>query len=117
MQWPDQPLAYVLRPDDEAGQPGAFGAEELVAVISLFVGPDGPARFRKFATAPAWQGRGLGSALRHLIAAAAAQGARTLRGAARQNTLGFNAHFGRRPADDVFYKGPVAYVQLQMLLA
>jgi GNAT superfamily N-acetyltransferase len=56
--WPDQSLAYVQLPDDDAGQHfGAFEAEELVAVISLFVGADGTARFRKFATHPAWQGR------------------------------------------------------------
>jgi GNAT superfamily N-acetyltransferase len=78
--WPDKPLAYVQLPDDAAGQHfGAFVAGELVAVISLFVGTDGVARFRKFATDPAWQGRGVGTALlRHLIAVAQAQGASQL---------------------------------------
>ncbi|MDJ0366931.1 hypothetical protein QMK33_17410 [Hymenobacter sp. H14-R3] len=53
--WPAKPLAYVQPPDDAAGQHfGAFVAGALVAVISLFVGPDGVARFRKFATDPAW---------------------------------------------------------------
>jgi GNAT superfamily N-acetyltransferase len=76
--WPDQPLAYVQLPDDAAGQHfGAFEEEELVAVISLFIGPDGVARFRKFSTAVAWQGRGIGSALlRHVMAAATAPRAR-----------------------------------------
>lgn len=116
--WPDQPLAYVQLSDDDAGQHfGAFEAEELVAVISLFVGPDGTARFRKFATAPAWQGRGLGSALlRHTIAAAVAQGARTLWCDARQNTLAFYARFGLQPEGEVFYKGPIAYVRLRLIL-
>ncbi|MGI4743860.1 MAG: GNAT family N-acetyltransferase [Janthinobacterium lividum] len=117
--WPDQRLSYVQLPDDAAGQHfGAFEAEELVVVISLFVGPDGTARFRKFATALAWQGRGLGSALlRHTIAAAAAQGARTLWCDARQNTLAFYARFGLRPEGNVFYKGPIAYVRLRMVLS
>lgn len=116
--WPDQPLTYVQLPDDEAGQHfGAFEAEELVAVISLFVGPDGTARFRKFATAPAWQGRGLGSALlRHTIAAAVARGAHTLWCDARQNTLAFYARFGLQPEGEVFYKGPIAYVRLRLIL-
>jgi hypothetical protein len=57
--WPDKPLAYVQLPDDAAGHHfGAFAQGALVAVISLFVGTDGVARFRKFATDPAWQGRG-----------------------------------------------------------
>ena len=116
--WPDQPLAYVQLPDDETGQHfSAFEAEVLVAVISLFVGSDGPARFRKFATDPAWQGRGLGSALlRHTIAAATAQGARTLWCDARQNTLGFYERFGLRPEGDIFYKGPIPYVRLRRAL-
>ena len=114
--WPDQPLDYVKLPDDDAGQHfGAFEAEELVAVISLFSSPDGTARFRKFATAPAWQGRGIGSALlAHTIEAARHQGARSLWCDARQNTLGFYERFGLRPEGEVFYKGPVAYVRLQL---
>jgi GNAT superfamily N-acetyltransferase len=61
--WPDKPLAYVQLPDDATGRHyGAFAAGELVAVISLFIGADGVARFRKFATAPLWQGRGVGAA-------------------------------------------------------
>ena len=116
--WPDQPLDYVKVPDDDAGQHfGAFEAEQLVAVISLFVGPDGTARFRKFATDPAWQGRGIGSALlRHTIAAATAQGAPALWCDARQTALAFYERFGMQPEGEVFFKGPVAYVRLRMNL-
>lgn len=118
-RWPNQPLADVQLSDDDDGQHfGAFEAEELVAVISLFVGPDGPARFRKFATAPPWQGRDLGAALlRHLIVAAVAQGARTLWGDARQNMLTFYERFGLRPTGDVCYKSPIAYVRLRIILS
>ena len=116
--WPDQPLDYVKLPDDDAGQHfGAFEAGQLVAVISLFVNPGGEARFRKFATEPARQGRGIGTALlRHTIAAAVAQGAQALWCDARQQTLAFYARFGLRPAGDVFYKGPIPYVRLQRAL-
>lgn len=116
--WPDQPLAYVQLPDDDAGQHfGAFEDDQLVAVISLFVGGGGSARFRKFATDPAWQGRGIGAALlRYTIAAAAAQGARSLWCDARQNTLAFYERFGLQPEGAVFYKGPVAYVRLRRAL-
>jgi GNAT superfamily N-acetyltransferase len=116
--WPDQPLAYVQLPDDDTGQHfGAFEAEKLVAVISLFVSADGTARFRKFATDPAWQGRGIGSALlRHLIAVATARGARALWCDARHATLPFYERFGMQPEGAIFYKGPIAYVRLRRAL-
>lgn len=116
--WPDQPLAYVQLPDDAAGQHyGAFVAGALVSVISLFVGSDGVARFRKFATEPAWQGRGVGTALlRHVIAVARAQGASQLWCDARQNTLPFYQRFGLAPEGEVFYKGEVPYVRLRRAL-
>ena len=113
--WPDQPLAYVQLPDDDAGQHfGAFVGNELLAVISLFGSPAGEARFRKFAAHPAWQGRGLGTALlRHLIAVARQQGARSLWCDARQPTLPFYQRFGLLPVGEVFYKGPLAYQRLR----
>jgi predicted GNAT family N-acyltransferase len=116
--WPEQPLAYVKLPDDDAGQHfGAFEDGQLVSVISLFISPDGVARFRKFATDAAWQGRGIGSALlRHTMAAAVAQGASTIWCDARQSTLPFYERFGLRPEGEVFYKGPVAYVRLRRAL-
>ena len=117
--WPHKPLAYVQLPEDAAGQHfGAFADGELVAVISLFVGADGVARFRKFATDPAWQGRGVGTALlRHLMAAAQSQGASQLWCDARQNTLPFYQRFGLAPEGAVFYKGEVPYVRLSRSLS
>lgn len=116
--WPDQPLAYVQLPDDEAGQHfGAFEQEDLVAVISLFISPDGLARFRKFAAAQAWQGRGIGSALlAHVIEVARAQGATALWCDARQHTLPFYQRFGLAPEGAVFYKGEIPYLRLQRSL-
>jgi GNAT superfamily N-acetyltransferase len=116
--WPDKPLAYVQLPEDEAGQHfGAFVADALVAVISLFVGADGVARFRKFATDPAWQGRGVGTLLlRHIIAVAQTQGASQLWCDARQATLPFYQRFGLAPEGQVFYKGEVPYVRLRRSL-
>ncbi len=116
--WPDKPPAYVPLPDDAAGQ--HFGASvdgALVSVISLFVAPDGVARFRKFATDPAWQGRGLGTALlRHTLAAAQAQGAHVLWCDARQATLPFYQRFGLAAEGAVFYKGDIPYLRLSRLL-
>ncbi|RYU84267.1 GNAT family N-acetyltransferase [Hymenobacter persicinus] len=112
--WPDQPLAYVRVPDDEAGvHLGAFHDAELVAVISLFVtGPE--ARFRKFATRPDWQRRGVGSRLLAATFAAARQlGAQRIWCDARQDAAAFYTRFGLRPEGPVFYKGPVAYQRMR----
>lgn len=112
--WPDQPAAYVQLPDDDAGQHfGVFVGGELVSVVSLFVS-GGEARFRKFATAPAWQGRGMGSALlAHTIEAAGTAGARSLWCDARVSALPFYARFGMQPEGLVFYKGAIPYQRLR----
>jgi GNAT superfamily N-acetyltransferase len=111
--WPDKPLDYVKVENDEAGQHfGAFLAERLVAVISLFVeGED--ARFRKFATDPAQQRRGIGNALlRYVMVEAQRQRARRLWCDARQDSAAFYVRFGLRPEGAEFFKGPIPYVRM-----
>ncbi|RTQ49248.1 GNAT family N-acetyltransferase [Hymenobacter gummosus] len=111
--WPDKPAAYVELPEDEAGlHYGAFEAGRLLSVVSLFV--DGAeARFRKFATEPAEQGRGIGSALlRHIMHEAARRGARRLWCDARQEKAGFYQKFGFSVDGPPFYKGPIPYVRM-----
>ena len=111
--WPDKPLEYVRIEDDDAGYHfGAFQGEELVAVISLFVAPP-EARFRKFATRPDCQRRGIGTALlRHVLGEARRRGATRLWCDARRDSAPFYARFGMQPEGDVFYKGPVAYARM-----
>ncbi len=115
--WPDKPLDYVKVENDAAGQHfGIFRQAELLAVISLFV-EGAEARFRKFATLPDWQGKGLGSALlRHVWAEARRQGARRIWCDARQDSAGFYARFGMQPEGETFCKGPVAYVRMAAAL-
>lgn len=115
--WPDKPPAYVELPEDARGLHfGAFEAGQLRSVVSLFV--DGAeARFRKFATEPAAQGRGLGTALlRHVMQEAARRGARRLWCDARQSTAGFYQKFGFSVDGAPFYKGPVPYVRMSCAL-
>lgn len=115
--WPAKPAAYVQLPDDAAGQHfGAFVDGELVSVISLF--SDGAAaRFRKFATAPAYQGRGIGSQLlAYTIAAARATGAASLWCDARQGALAFYQRFGLQPEGAAFYKDGIPYRRLRLSL-
>lgn len=61
--WPDKPREFVKVPEDESGiHFGLYFEGALVSVISLF-GDAQCIRFRKFATLPALQGKGLGSRL------------------------------------------------------
>ena len=115
--WPDKPLAYVHIPEDEHGLHfGAFRAGELVSVVSLFV-TGAEARFRKFATHPDQQGRGIGSALlRHLMQEAARLGARRLWCDARADAADFYRKFDFTAEGETFYKGPVPYVRMSRAL-
>ncbi|TPG66513.1 GNAT family N-acetyltransferase [Hymenobacter nivis] len=112
--WPDKPVEYCHLPDDPTGQHfGAFQGEELVAVISLFV-PGPLAQFRKFATRPDCQGRGLGTALlRHVLAEAARLGAQRIWCSARLATLPFYERFGLGPDGPAYEKEGIPYVRLQ----
>lgn len=93
-----------------------------VSVISLFItddaeGGERQARFRKFATAAASQGRGIGSALlAHTIEAAARAGAKSIWCDARQSALPFYRRFGLDAAGEVFFKGDVPYLRMSKRL-
>ncbi|OIN59204.1 GNAT family N-acetyltransferase [Arsenicibacter rosenii] len=108
--WPDQPIDFVKVPDDESGlHYGAFLDERLVAVISLFR-QNGEARFRKFATRPDLQGKGIGTALlNHVLAESRRLGARLIWCDARLSAAGFYRRFGMQPEGEVFCKGPIPY--------
>jgi len=115
--WPDKPLDYVKIAEDADGYHlGAFRQDDLVAVISLFVSGV-EARFRKFATRPDCQRRGIGSQLlRHVFEEARRLGATRIWCDARQDSAAFYARFGMRPEGEIFYKGPVAYVRMACAL-
>ncbi|KAI2621914.1 GCN5-like N-acetyltransferase [Hypomontagnella submonticulosa] len=87
---------------------------ELVSVISLFVDDaSGAARFRKFATATPWQGKGVGSALMaYTIEAAAREGATTIWCDARQSALAFYQRFGMAGEGEPFFKEDVPYLRM-----
>ncbi len=115
--WPDQPIDFVKVPDDDAGYHyGSFQEGNLISVISLFMQADA-ARFRKFATHPDWQGKGIGTALlNHVFAESRRMGARRIWCDARLSAADFYRRFGMRPEGDTFYKGPIAYSKYGMEL-
>jgi GNAT superfamily N-acetyltransferase len=117
--WPDKPPSYVQLPDDATGQHfGAFINDKVVSVISLFIDSEtNEARFRKFATAPEWQGKGIGSALlRHTIDAATRDGAKAIWCDSRRSAEAFYGKFGFEVEGDEFFKGEIPYVKLRKVL-
>ena len=125
--WPDKPLNYVKIDEDKDGYHyGAFSDDDLVAVISLFVSKESistgqrqpvQARFRKFATQPDWQRKGVGTILLdHVIAQARALGASVLWCDARLDAADFYRRFGMEPVSEVFYKGPIPYAKFSLTL-
>jgi len=140
--WPDKPLSYVqLEEDFDGWHFGAFlptcSDSSPVSVISVFLeGLPGESvdasvlvgRFRKFATAPEWQGRGIGTALlTHTIAyltkakEEGGMGATQVWCDARVVAKPFYERFGMVPeggrgrtrADEkVFYKGDIPYLRM-----
>ncbi len=115
--WPNKPFDYVKIENDEEGHHfGAFRAEELVAVISLFV--DGnESRFRKFAARPDCQRQGIGTLLlNHVIDVAKQSGATTLWCDARLDAADFYRRFGMEAVSEVFYKGPIPYAKFSRTL-
>lgn len=115
--WPDKPLDYVKVDNDSDGYHfGAFVDKQLVAVISLFV--DGStARFRKFATDPAFQHRGIGTMLlTHVINESCRLGAASLWCDARLDAADFYRRFAMQTVSEVFYKGPIPYAKFSLTL-
>ncbi|AEI49307.1 GCN5-related N-acetyltransferase [Runella slithyformis DSM 19594] len=112
--WPDKPFAFVKVPEDESGLHfGYFVEEQLVSVISLFVNAQGIARFRKFATHPDFQRKGLGSALLKIVFERALElRATAIWCDARLEAKPFYERFGMVQEGELFYKGEIAYVKM-----
>ncbi|AYQ35487.1 GNAT family N-acetyltransferase [Runella sp. SP2] len=112
--WPDKPVEFVKVPDDEQGiHLGYFLDEKLVSVISLFIDEHKIARFRKFATHPDIQRKGIGSQLlKATFERAQSAGASILWCDARLDTQPFYERFDMKSEGEVFYKGEIPYVKM-----
>lgn len=111
--WPDKPREFVRVSEDETGTHfGLYADGRLVSVISLF--GDGTAvRFRKFATLPDFQGKGLGSMLlQQAMAFAKAEGFERMWCDARTDALRFYERFGFSRESAPFFKEHIEYYQI-----
>ncbi|GGM82972.1 N-acetyltransferase [Dyadobacter beijingensis] len=112
--WPDKPREFVKVPEDEHGMHfGLYLDGALVSVISLF-GEGADIRFRKFATLPGLQGKGLGSRLlQHAIDFAQMQGYTRMWCDARTDALGFYQRFGFKKFSEPFFKEHIEYYKIE----
>ncbi|MGN7887527.1 GNAT family N-acetyltransferase [Dyadobacter sp. 22481] len=115
--WPDMPIEFVKVPEDESGTHfGLYLDGTLVSVISLF-GEGENIRFRKFATLPGFQGKGLGSRLlQHAIAYAQTQGYTRMWCDARADALGFYERFQFKKFSEPFFKEHISYYKIERML-
>ncbi|WP_342087693.1 GNAT family N-acetyltransferase [Dyadobacter sp. OTU695] len=115
--WPDKPREFVKVPEDESGiHFGLYFEGTLVSVISLFAEGDN-VRFRKFATLPAFQGKGLGSRLlQHAITYAQTQGYTRMWCDARTDALGFYERFHFKKFSEPFFKEHIGYFKIERML-
>lgn len=111
--WPEHPLAFSRVAEDAQGLHFAVRMDDaVVAVASLFI-QDGSARLRKFATLPAWQGLGVGSALlRHLLGVARAEACTSFWCDARMSAAAFYSRFGLQPQGESWMREGVRFVRM-----
>jgi GNAT superfamily N-acetyltransferase len=134
--WPHKSLSSVHLPLDSTSiHLGAFADEEResstkcspIGVITICLSKrenmlplpteEIEAQFRKFAVAPEWQSRGVGSKLlEHAAVVARDAGARTMWCDARTSALPFYQRFGMQTEGNSFRRKEVEYVKLRRVL-
>lgn len=112
--WPDQSPDFVKVAEDDTGfHFGLYYDQKLVSVISLFAEGES-IRFRKFATLPEFQGKGLGSRLlEHAIDFSLQNHYSRMWCDARSSVLGFYERFGFQKFSEPFFKERVEYYKIE----
>jgi GNAT superfamily N-acetyltransferase len=115
--WPDKDLDFVSVPgDDEAIHLGLFVNRELVSVVSVFK-KEGGAQFRKFATLPKHQGKGLGSKLLvYMIGYVQKKGISKIWCNARVSKIDFYSGFGLITTNQTFQKSGLDFIVMEKTL-
>lgn len=115
--WPDKPLKFVKVEGDEEGiHFGLYQDSQLVTIISLFA--EGKSmRFRKFATLPEYQNRGLGKMMMLcVIDYAKENNIERLWCDARTDALNFYERLGFIKFSEPFFKEDIEYYKIEKLL-
>lgn len=115
--WPDKPFEFVKVEGDEEGiHFGLYEKSSLVTIISLFA--DGKSlRFRKFATLPEYQNRGLGKTMiLKVIDYAKENNFERLWCDARTDALNFYERVGFKKFSEPFFKENIEYYKIEKIL-
>lgn len=115
--YPDKPLDIVkLEGDSEGIHFGLFAGDQLCSVVSLF--HEGEVyQFRKFATLPAYQGKGYGSLLlQHIIDYIRQRGGSKIWCNARNTASTFYQRFGFTETDQRYQKLGLDFVIMELQL-
>lgn len=115
--WPDKPFEFVKVEGDEVGVHfGLYEDSKLVTIISLFV--EGKSlRFRKFATLPEYQNRGLGKKMiLKVIDYAKENSFERLWCDARTDALNFYERVGFKKFSEPFFKENIEYCKIEKIL-
>ena len=115
--WPDKPFEFVKVEGDEEGiHFGLYEDSILVTIISLFA--EGKSlRFRKFATLPDYQNRGLGKMMiLKVIEYAKKNNFERLWCDARTDALNFYERVGFKKFSEPFFKEEIEYYKIEKLL-
>lgn len=115
--WPDKPMSFCqVDGDENACHYGAFVAEELVCVASIYISGN-QARLRKFATVEQYQGQGIGSqVIKHILDSLKSCDVDYFWCDARTSAIGFYRRFGLQTEGDEFNKSNVGYFKMSLNL-
>ncbi|RXJ72838.1 GNAT family N-acetyltransferase [Veronia nyctiphanis] len=113
--WPDKPVDFSqVKGDDTATHYGAFIEGELVSVGSIFIDGD-TARLRKFATLSAHQGKGVGTAMLHvMLSDLKSSSVKTFWCDARESAMAIYQRIGMKAEGERFHKSDIPYFKMQM---
>ncbi|MEO6685377.1 MAG: GNAT family N-acetyltransferase [Dyadobacter sp.] len=114
--WPDKPFEFVKVEGDEEGiHFGLYEDSRLITIISLF-SEEKSLRFRKFATLPEYQNRGLGKMMMlKVIAYAKENGFERLWCDARTDALNFYERLGFKKFSEPFFKENIEYYKIEKI--
>lgn len=115
--WPNHPASFChVGGDETALHFGVFVQETLVCVASLFP-HETDIQLRKFATNPAFQGRGIGSHLiKHLFLEAKKNGADEFWCYSRKSACSFYERFGMTQVGEPFDRAGVLFIKMSRQL-
>lgn len=105
-----------LEKDSDGLHFGLYADDQLSSVVSLFE-QNGAYQFRKFATLPKVQGKGLGTLLlKHIISYAKDMGANKIWCNARVSASGFYQKFGFTISGPIFNRNDIDFVIMELQL-